>query len=442
MITVTGVRFRPAGKIYYFLPNGLKLDNGDFVIVETARGIEFGEVVIACKEVEEEETVSPVRDVVRMATEEDVVTHCDNLAKAKEAFEICAEKIKNHDLDMKLIDVEYTFDRSKVLFYFVSDNRIDFRDLVKDLAATFKTRIELRQVGIRDHARLLGGIGICGREFCCSSCMGDFQPVSIKMAKEQGLSLNPTKISGNCGKLLCCLKYEQDAYEAAMKIVPQVGAFVKTEMGCGNVVASNLLKETVSVKLDHDNETDISVFPVSEISLMNAEEIRELQKRRQQAAEKRERKKLSREAEQHKSDGEMKKNEDSEETAGLNDSGKNGDAVNFENAVSAAPADLQYDNMDIEDETENNTKSEFDIKESLTKRGEECTDDDDVSENNGAEADWCEDVGVTAAAEPEIRFANSGDADKAGNGEGKEVPYENNEKAENNPPDLQIDDKS
>lgn len=278
MITVTGVRFRPAGKIYYFLPNGYTLEKGDFVIVETARGIEFGEVVIATKDVEESETISPVRDVLRVATEKDVSEHCENITKAKEAFKICAEKIKEHDLDMKLIDVEYTFDRSKVLFYFVSENRIDFRDLVKDLASTFRTRIELRQVGIRDHARLIGGLGICGREFCCSSCMGDFQPVSIKMAKEQGLSLNPTKISGNCGKLLCCLKYEQEAYESAMKVVPAVGALVKTPQGNGYVVANNLLRETVSVRLDHENETDINVFPVSEITAIPSEESGEKKK--------------------------------------------------------------------------------------------------------------------------------------------------------------------
>ena len=294
MITVTGVRFKPAGKIYYFLPNGYELDTGDFVIVETARGIEFGEVVIASKDIEDEESVSPVREVIRVATEEDVADHCDNVTKAKEAFVVCAEKIKQHDLDMKLIDVEYTFDRSKVLFYFVSENRIDFRDLVKDLAATFKTRIELRQVGIRDHARLIGGLGICGREFCCSSCMGAFQPVSIKMAKEQGLSLNPTKISGNCGKLLCCLKYEQEAYESAMKIVPAVGTVVKTEMGDGCVVANNLLRETVSVKFEQDNETDISVFPVSEIQVMSAEEASEYKEKRRLEAEEREQKRQAR----------------------------------------------------------------------------------------------------------------------------------------------------
>ncbi len=296
MITVTGVRFKPAGKIYYFLPNGYELDTGDFVIVETARGIEFGEVVITRKDIEDEETIAPIREVIRIANEEDVENHCENMTKAKEAFVVCAEKIKEHDLDMKLIDVEYTFDRSKVLFYFVSENRIDFRDLVKDLASTFKTRIELRQVGIRDHARLIGGLGICGREFCCSSCMGDFQPVSIKMAKEQGLSLNPTKISGNCGKLLCCLKYEQEAYESAMKIVPQVGTFVKTEMGDGCVVANNLLRETVSVKFEQDNETDINVFPVSEVTVMNSEEAKAFQQKRQKEAEEREQRKLARAA--------------------------------------------------------------------------------------------------------------------------------------------------
>lgn len=294
MITVTGVRFKPAGKIYYFSPNGCDPEVGDFVIVETSRGIEFGEVVIASKDIEDEESIAPVRDVIRVASDNDVATHCDNVTKAREAFVVCADKIKEHNLDMKLIDVEYTFDRSKVLFYFVSENRIDFRDLVKDLAATFKTRIELRQVGIRDHARLVGGLGICGREFCCSSCMGAFQPVSIKMAKEQGLSLNPTKISGNCGKLLCCLKYEQEAYESAMKIVPTVGSVVKTEQGDGVVVANNLLRETVSVKFEQDNETDINVFPVTEITVMSPEEAKEFLRKKQQEAEAREQKKQER----------------------------------------------------------------------------------------------------------------------------------------------------
>ncbi len=294
MITVTGVRFKPAGKIYYFSPNGHQPEDGDFVIVETSRGIEFGEVVIATKEIEDEESIAPVREVIRIATDADIATHCDNVAKAKESFVICAEKIKEHGLDMKLIDVEYTFDRSKVLFYFVSENRIDFRDLVKDLAATFKTRIELRQVGIRDHARLVGGLGICGREFCCSSCMGAFQPVSIKMAKEQGLSLNPTKISGNCGKLLCCLKYEQEAYESAMKIVPAVGSVVKTEQGEGVVVDNNLLRETVSVKFEQENETDISVLPVSEVTVMSGDEAKEFHRKRQQEAEEREQKRQAR----------------------------------------------------------------------------------------------------------------------------------------------------
>ncbi len=303
MITVIGVRFKPAGKIYYFLPNGHELESGDFVIVETARGIEFGEVVVESKDIEDEESIAPVREVIRVATDEDIANHCDNVTKAKEAFTVCAEKIRTHGLDMKLIDVEYTFDRSKVLFYFVSENRIDFRDLVKDLAATFKTRIELRQVGIRDHARLIGGLGICGREFCCSSCMGAFQPVSIKMAKEQGLSLNPTKISGNCGKLLCCLKYEQEAYESAMKIVPPVGAFVKTENGDGCVVANNLLRETVSVKFEQENETDISVFPVSEVKVMTAEEAQAFQEKRRLAAEEREQKRLAKAA----ADAERKK---------------------------------------------------------------------------------------------------------------------------------------
>ncbi|MBQ8827595.1 MAG: stage 0 sporulation family protein [Clostridia bacterium] len=267
MIKYVGVRFKPAGKVYYFDPNGLDINSDDYVIVETSRGIEFGHAVIAGKEISEEEIVSPLREVLRIATEEDVKIHNENVEKSKEAFIICSEKIKEHKLDMKLIDVEYTFDRNKVLFYFISDSRIDFRDLVKELAATFRTRIELRQVGIRDQAKIVGGLGICGRALCCASCMGDFQPVSIKMAKEQGLTLNPTKISGTCGRLMCCLKYEQDAYEAAMKVVPNVGAYVETPSGIGIVVANSLIRETVQVKLGDGEETEIMTFPAADVKI-------------------------------------------------------------------------------------------------------------------------------------------------------------------------------
>lgn len=267
MIKVVGVRFKPAGKIYYFDPKDIELSCGDYAIVETTRGIEFGEVAIAEKIIEDEEVVSPLKEVMRAATEEDVKIHNENVEKAKEAFLSCNEKIAKHGLDMKLIDVEYTFDRNKVLFYFISDSRIDFRELVKELAATFKTRIELRQVGIRDQAKLVGGLGICGRALCCASCMGEFQPVSIKMAKEQGLTLNPTKISGTCGRLMCCLKYEQDAYEAAMKVVPTVGSYVETSEGKGVVVANSLLRETVQVKIGDDENTDIKTFPAADVKI-------------------------------------------------------------------------------------------------------------------------------------------------------------------------------
>jgi len=267
MIKVVGIRFKPAGKVYYFDPKNIKLNCGDCAIVETTRGLEFGEVAIAEKVIEDEEVVSPLREVMRAATKEDIKIHNENIEKAKEAFLCCAEKIKKHGLDMKLIDVEYTFDRNKVLFYFISDSRIDFRELVKELAATFKTRIELRQVGIRDQAKIVGGLGICGRALCCASCMGDFQPVSIKMAKEQGLTLNPTKISGTCGRLMCCLKYEQEAYEAAMKVVPAVGAYVDTPEGKGMVVANSLLRETVQVKIGDEEDTDIKTFAAADVKV-------------------------------------------------------------------------------------------------------------------------------------------------------------------------------
>lgn len=267
MIRVVGIRFKPAGKVYYFDPKDIKLNCGDCAIVETTRGMELGVVAIAEKMVEDDEVVSPLREVTRVATEEDLLIHRENMDKAKEAFLCCSEKIKKHKLDMKLIDVEYTFDRNKVLFYFISDSRIDFRELVKELAATFKTRIELRQVGIRDQAKIVGGLGICGRALCCASCMGDFQPVSIKMAKEQGLTLNPTKISGTCGRLMCCLKYEQEAYEAAMKVVPAVGAYVETPEGKGVVVANSMLRETVQVKIGDDENTDIKTFAAADVKV-------------------------------------------------------------------------------------------------------------------------------------------------------------------------------
>ena len=249
MIKVIGVRFKKAGKIYYFDPAGLDIEKGNFVVVETARGIEFGECVIGLKEINENDIVSPLKSVLRVATVSDIEKHNQNKEKEKDAFSICLKKIAEHKLTMKLIDVEYTFDNNKVIFYFTADGRVDFRELVKDLATIFKTRIELRQIGVRDEAKMLGGLGPCGRPMCCSTFLGDFASVSIKMAKEQNLSLNPTKISGICGRLMCCLNYEQSTYEDIRKRIPKVGSIVKTEGGTGVVVSNNIIKESVKVKL-------------------------------------------------------------------------------------------------------------------------------------------------------------------------------------------------
>lgn len=250
MTEVIGVRFKKVGKIYYFSPNGEQLPLGEHVIVETARGIECGEVAITNRMIEDDSVVKPLKTVIRVATDADMKTIAENAEKEKKAFKLCAEKIEKHKLDMKLVDVEYTFDNNKILFYFTADGRVDFRDLVKDLASVFKTRIELRQIGVRDEAKMLGGLGICGRPFCCSSFLGEFQPVSIKMAKEQNLSLNPTKISGTCGRLMCCLKYEQNAYEELIRITPCVGSYVSTSEGKGVVVETSLLTGLLKVRLD------------------------------------------------------------------------------------------------------------------------------------------------------------------------------------------------
>jgi len=250
MTEVIGIRFKSVGKVYYFDPSGINFGVGSKAIVETARGIECGEVVLANRVVEDESIVNPLKSVIRAATTEDVEKVAENRRKEKEAFRICLKKIIEHDLDMKLIDVEYTFDNNKVLFYFTADGRVDFRELVKDLASVFRTRIELRQIGVRDEAKMLGGLGVCGKPFCCSTFLGDFQPVSIKMAKEQGLSLNPTKISGTCGRLMCCLKYEQDAYEDLLKHTPKVGAYVGTTDGNGTVEDLNLLTGWLKVRLE------------------------------------------------------------------------------------------------------------------------------------------------------------------------------------------------
>lgn len=268
MVKVVGVRFKDAGKIYYFDPGDLEIGLNENVIVETARGIEFGYVVVPNTEIGEEEIVTPLKSVIRVATEEDKKHHEENAKKEKEAFNICLQKIEAHNLEMKLIDVEYTFDNNKVLFYFTADGRVDFRELVKDLASVFRTRIELRQIGVRDEAKMMGGLGVCGRVLCCYSFLTDFQPVSIKMAKEQGLSLNPTKISGACGRLMCCLKYEHEAYEEMISRVPKEGAIVETPDGQGVVISSSLLKELVKVKLDNENETDLKIYDASDVKVI------------------------------------------------------------------------------------------------------------------------------------------------------------------------------
>ncbi|MHC8966384.1 stage 0 sporulation family protein [Priestia aryabhattai] len=253
MYDVVGVRFKKAGKIYYFDPGELTIPDGEFVIVETVRGVEFGRVVINKKQVSENDVVLPLKKVIRIAEQKDKLIVDENKQAAREAYDVCVQKIQSHDLDMKLVDVEYTFDRNKVIFYFTADGRIDFRELVKDLAAIFRTRIELRQIGVRDEAKLLGGIGPCGRMLCCSTFLGDFEPVSIKMAKDQNLSLNPTKISGLCGRLMCCLKYENDEYETAKEQLPDIGSTIKTSDGSGRVVGLNILERIIQVELsDHE----------------------------------------------------------------------------------------------------------------------------------------------------------------------------------------------
>lgn len=248
MKNIVGVRFKRLGKIYFFNPKGLQVKKGDFVIVETVQGEEYGEVLIANRYVEDEKILNPLKAIIRIATQKDTKHFEDCKKKEKEAFKICQEKIKEHNLEMTLTDVEYKFDNSKVLFYFTADGRIDFRELVKDLAAIYKTRIELRQIGVRDEVKRIGGNGVCGRELCCCSFLRDFETVSIKMAKEQNLSLNPTKVSGNCGRLMCCLKYEEDVYKDKLEKLPNVGAIVKTEDGVGEVEGVETLKEQIKVK--------------------------------------------------------------------------------------------------------------------------------------------------------------------------------------------------
>ncbi|MBU3159561.1 stage 0 sporulation family protein [Clostridium frigoris] len=270
MVTVIGVRFKKAGKIYYFSPNDIDIKKEDRVIVETVRGIEFGECVIGIKEIKEDDIVSPLKCVIRKATDEDAQKDFDNKRKEKEAYEICLEKIHKHELDMKLIDVEYTFDNNKVIFYFTADGRVDFRELVKDLAAVFRTRIELRQIGVRDEAKMVGGLGPCGRPMCCSTFLGEFAPVSIKMAKEQNLSLNPTKISGICGRLMCCLNYEQETYEKIRKTLPTLGSVVDTPYGRAEVIGNSVVKESVKIKMKlNGSDEEIVEVKIEDLTLVS-----------------------------------------------------------------------------------------------------------------------------------------------------------------------------
>jgi cell fate regulator YaaT (PSP1 superfamily) len=262
---VISIKFRNAGKVYYFDPNGLVVNPGDHVIVETAKGLEYGECTAGNHEVEDSAIVPPLRPAIRIATEEDRKIAAQNAEKEKKAFEICQQKIEAHGLEMKLVDVEYSFDGSKILFFFTADGRVDFRELVKDLVSVFRVRIELRQIGVRDGAKMLGGLGICGRPFCCSTFLDEFHPVSIKMAKTQSLSLNPTKISGTCGRLMCCLKYEQEAYEDLIKNAPKVSASVVTPFGEGIVTEVNLLKQIAKVRVDEGDTAGLHIVPFCDI---------------------------------------------------------------------------------------------------------------------------------------------------------------------------------
>lgn len=274
MIETVGIRFKDGGKIYDFDADGKQFNIGDYAIVETVRGMECGLVAKANHSTNEDDITKPLKKVIRVATKEDVKTLAENKEKEKEAFKICEGKIEAHGLQMNLVDVEYTFDRSKLLFYFTADGRVDFRELVKDLASAFRTRIELRQIGVRDESRMVGGFGICGRPFCCNTFLNDFQPVSIKMAKEQGLSLNPTKISGTCGRLMCCLKYEQDTYEHLLRVTPKVGAIVDTPEGKGKVIENNLITGMLKVMLDRRPDAAPAVFHRHSVKILKDAYIR------------------------------------------------------------------------------------------------------------------------------------------------------------------------
>ena len=270
MAEVIGVRFKNVGKVYYFDPAGNILKKGDRVIVETTRGVECGEIAMENRQIDDGNLVQPLKQLIRVATEEDLRKVEENRKKEKTAFGVCLKKIAAHKLEMKLVDVEYTFDNSKILFYFTADGRVDFRELVKDLASVFRTRIELRQIGVRDEAKMLGGLGICGKPFCCATFLGGFQPVSIKMAKEQGLSLNPVKISGICGRLMCCLKYEQETYADLLRSVPGINSVVMTPAGRGTVTDHNLLTETLSVRLDSTPDAAVQTFRAREVRVLKS----------------------------------------------------------------------------------------------------------------------------------------------------------------------------
>lgn len=270
---VVGVRFKSAGKVYHFYPNNIDVKNGDHVIVETSRGVEFGVAIKGNYFVDEKEISTPLKKILRIATLDDEKKAEDNLVKAKEAFNVCVKKIEKHKLNMKLVDVEYTFDHNKIIFYFSSDGRIDFRELVKDLASIFRTRIELRQIGVRDEAKMLNSIGICGRQLCCSTFLGDFNPVSIKMAKDQSLSLNPVKISGVCGRLMCCLKYEENVYDHHSKLLPNVSDTVETASGIGQVLSTSVLNLTVKVliqKKEKEAHPTVETFPADQVKVIKS----------------------------------------------------------------------------------------------------------------------------------------------------------------------------
>lgn len=274
MAIIIGVKFKGAGKVYYFDPDEAILNAGDYVVVETSRGIECGTVTFGNREINDDGLNRPLKKIIRPATAEDIAHLEDNRKKEEKAYGICLKKIIEHNLKMKLVTVEYTFDNNKILFYFTADGRVDFRELVKDLAGIFRTRIELRQIGVRDESKMLGGLGICGREFCCKGFLSDFQPVSIKMAKEQGMSLNPVKISGTCGRLMCCLKYEQEAYSDLLKKTPKIGAYVSTPDGKGTVVDQNLIKGILNVQLQKNPDSPPKSYKVNEVKFIKDGQIK------------------------------------------------------------------------------------------------------------------------------------------------------------------------